>query len=55
MPGFYNFYKALSKYLFKDISSEFFNNEKNLWDINLNDKSNITKKIEYFHGNEKTY
>ena len=30
IPGFYNFYKDLSDYLIKNITSSYFNNEKKL-------------------------
>ena len=53
IPGFYNFYKSLSDYLTKEISTEFFNNEKNLRDIDLNDDPNIAKEKEDFHEKEE--
>ena len=53
IPGFYNFYKSLSDYLNKEISTEFFNNEKNLRDIDLNDDPNIAKEKEDFHEKEE--
>ena len=52
IPGFYNFYKDISDYITKNVSSEFFNNEKNLRDIDLDDGINIAKEIEDFHEKE---
>ena len=53
IPGFYNFYKEISNYLAMDISIQFFNNEKNLRDICLDDKvRNVAKEIEDFHEKE---
>jgi len=53
IPGFYNFYKELSEFLNKDIIIEFFNNEKNLRDINLEEEPNLPKKIGEFHEKEE--
>jgi len=50
IPGFYNFYKDLSDYLAKNITAEFFNNEKKLRDYN-GDKPGNAKSI--FVGKEK--
>ena len=50
IPGFYNFYKNFSDYLNKDITTEFFNNEKNLRDY-FDNKPEIAM-IE-FHQKEK--
>ena len=44
IPIFYNFYKDLSDYLTKNITSEFFNNEKKLRDYN-GDKPDNEKNI----------
>ena len=41
IPGFYNFYKDLSDYLIKNITSEFFNNEKNLKDYEGDKPDNV--------------
>jgi len=50
IPGFYYFYTNLSYYLNKDITSEFFNNEKKLRDYNRDKPFNV-KNI--FVGKEK--
>ena len=44
IPGFYNFYKDLSDYLTKNITSEFLNNEKKLRDYD-GDKPDNVKNI----------
>ena len=49
IPGFYNFYKKLSDYLTKDISTEFLDNENNLRD---DEDTNVAKIIEEFHEKE---
>jgi len=49
IPGFYNFYKKLSDYLNKDISTEFFDNENNLRD---DEDTNVAIIIEEFHEKE---
>ena len=51
IPGFYNFYKEISEYLTKEISTEFYNNEKKLRDIDLNEDL-VDKKIGDFHEKE---
>ena len=50
IPGFYNFYKELSDYLTKNITSEYFNNEKKLRNYS-GDKPK--EAIGLFHENEK--
>ena len=52
IPGFYNFYKDMSDYITKNITNEFFNNEKYLRDIYPDDGTNIAKEIEDFHEKE---
>ena len=52
IPGFYNLYKVISNYLTKDICTEFYNNEKDLRDIDLDEDENFTEKIENFHEKE---
>ena len=49
IPGFYNFYKKLSDYLTKEISTEFFDNENNLRD---EEETNVANIIEEFHEKE---
>ena len=53
IPGFYNFYKNISDYLTKNISTEYVKIEKNLRDIDLNEDQNIAKEIEDFHEKEE--
>ena len=50
IPGFYNFYKDLSDYLIKNITSSYFNNEKKLRNYS-DDKPK--EAINVFHENEK--
>ena len=50
IPGFYNFYKDLSDYLTKNITEEFFNNEKKLRDYSGDKPENAKNK---FHEKEK--
>ena len=52
IPGFYNFYKKLSDYLTKDIITEFFDNENNLRDNDIDEGTNVAKIIEDFHEKE---
>ena len=53
IPGFYNFYKKLSIYLNKNITNDYLNNEKKLRNIDLSQKTNITKEMALFHENEE--
>ena len=54
VPGFYNFYKEISNYLANDISIQFYNNEKKLRDIDLDNKNtNLAQEIETFHEKEE--
>ena len=50
IPGFYNFYKNLSHYLNKNITTEFYNNEKKLRDYSGKKHSDAKNK---FHDKEK--
>ena len=50
IPGFYNFYKDLSNYLYKNIVTEFYNNEKKLRDYSGEKPDGAINK---FHDNEK--
>ena len=49
IPGFYNLYKNLSKFISNNISKEYCKNENKLRKI----KSNNGKEINYFHEKEK--
>ena len=50
IPGLYNFYKNLSNYINKNITVEYFNNEKKLREYY---GDNSVEEIKSFHGNEE--